>query len=147
MGALTELSLGGGILGAVIKLVAGIFMLWLKNKKNERETYINLTGKQIELAREAREEGGQYFRHTRRVLAWGLCFAFASICILWAVFPGYPILKSGGAQGTEVQLLLFHWQFSRDLGMNVTTGSIVWELIPFMSMILTIYFTPDISKA
>lgn len=133
-------------MGAGIKLLAGMFSLWLKNRRDERDERINLADKQIKAAREARSVDDSYFRHTRRVLAWGVCFTFCVICIVWAFFPGYPILKDIGERGTEINFLLFHWTFSGDLGGTRTTGSIVWELIPFMSMILMTYFTPDISK-
>ena len=139
-------SLGGGIAGAVIKLLAGLLMLWFQNRQADRDERTTLAGKQIAAARMARAAPNEYFSFTRRVLAWTVTFTFCGICLLWAIWPGYPIVTSGGDRGTSLNLLLFTFSVNRDLGVTLTTGAIVWQLIPFLSMILMTYFTPDVSK-
>jgi hypothetical protein len=142
----TAASLGGGLIGAFIKIAAGFLMLWLKNKRDERDERMALADKQIELKKLGPDPNASFVSWTRRLLAWGVCFTFCSICILWALFPGYPIIAQGGTSGSNINLLLFTFKLSRDLGIEYTTGAIVWQLIPFMSMVLMTYFTPDISK-
>jgi len=139
-------TLGGGLIGAIIKIFAGFIMLWLRNKQDERNERLQLADKQIELKKLGPDPNSHWVSYTRRVLAWGVCFTFCAVVLLWATFPGYPIIRSGGQSGTTISLLLFHWDLTRDLGVTETTGSIVWQMIPFMSMILMTYFTPDISK-
>lgn len=139
-------SLGGGLVGAIIKLVAGLIMMWMRNKSEDRVHQLSLAGKQLEAAQMARDTPSEFFSVTRRVLAWSFAFTFCGICLLWALFPGYPILTEGGASGTKINLLLFSYTVDRDLGASRTTGAIVWQLIPFLSMILMTYFTPDVSK-
>lgn len=139
-------SLGGGIAGAIIKILAGLISIWMQNRQEERNERITLAGRQIEAAKMARAAPSEFYSVTRRVLAFTVTFTFCSICILWALWPGYPIVAQGGDRGTSINLLLFNFQLNRDLGITLTTGAIVWQLIPFLSMILMTYFTPDISK-
>lgn len=139
-------SLGGGIAGAIIKIIAGFISIWMQNRQEERNERITLAGRQIEAAEMARIAPNEFYSITRRVLAFTVTFTFCAICLLWAIWPGYPIVTQGGDRGSAINLLLFNFRIDRDLGITLTTGAIVWQLIPFLSMILMTYFTPDISK-
>jgi len=140
-------SLGGGLLGAVIKIIAGLLMVWRQNKQEERHERMQLADKFHKFRAEVGpDSNSEFVSTTRRVLAFSICWTFCAICLLWAIWPGYPIVTTGGDRGTAINLLLFNFSLNRDLGITLTTGAIVWQLIPFMSMILMTYFTPNIAK-
>lgn len=145
--ALGVANLAGGGMGAFIKIAAGLFMLWLKNKREARAERAVLSGKNQDFIKAIRPDpGSEFVSYTRRVLAWSVCWTFCAICLLWAVFPGYPVHAIGGEQSTAVNLLLWSNKVTRDLGNWWTTGAIVWQLTPFVSMVLMTYFTPNVSK-
>jgi hypothetical protein len=147
LGAIGDAAIGGGVIGAAIKLVANLLNIWQQSEQEKRNERIALAGKQAELLAARPDPNNSFVSYTRRVLAWGVCFTFCAVVLLWACFPGYPILAKGGTGGGEVNLFLFHWTTSRDLGIDYTTGAFVWQIVPFMSMILMTYFTPDLRKS
>lgn len=140
-------SLGGGTLGASIKLIAGFIALRARNKLEERRERVSLAGKQYEAAKDLRENpGSDFVSWTRRILAWMFGATFCTVVILWSWWPDVTVYTAhaGGATRTVLWGLL-EWQ-SLPNAKPVSTGSIVWEMIPFISMILGLYFTPNIAK-
>lgn len=147
IGATAAANLIGGSMGAGIKLVAGIIMWWIKSKREDRAERLLHSGKKVDWLQQLRPDPkDDYVRHTRRILAWGVCFTFCFICILWSIFPGYPVFGPGGDSTTTTNLFLWSHKVTTNMGNWWTTGAIVWQLTPFVSMILMTYFTPDISK-
>jgi len=139
-------TLGGGLLGAVIKILAGFFKLWHSNKIEERKERIALVGKQIELKTLGPDPNDNFVSVTRRALAWGMCFTFCAIVLLWAAFPQTVITIPAGGSGWSLNLLLFNFSRDTSLAYTVSTGAIVYSMLPFIGMILMTYFTPDVSK-
>jgi hypothetical protein len=139
-------TLGGGLFGAVIKILAGLFKLWHSNKIEERKERIALVGKQIELKTLGPDPNDNFVSVTRRALAWGMCFTFCAIVLLWAAFPQTVITIPAGGAGWSLNLLLFNFSRDTSLAYTVSTGAIVYSMLPFIGMILMTYFTPDVSK-
>ncbi len=139
-------TLGGGILGAVIKIGAGVLKMWHANKVEEREERIALIGKQIEAKQAGPDPNNGFVSVTRRALAWGMCGTFCAVVILWAVFPQTVITIPGGGSGWGLNLLLFNFSRDTSVGYSISTGSIVYSMLPFLGMIMMTYFTPDVSK-
>jgi hypothetical protein len=139
-------TLGGGAIGAAIKIGAGAFKLWHANRLEERKERIALVGKQIELKTLGPDPSDNFVSVTRRALAWGMCFTFCAVVLLWAAFPQTVISIPAGSSGWGFNLFIFN--FSRDSSMaySVSTGAIVYSMLPFIGMILMTYFTPDVSK-
>ena len=139
-------TLGGGLLGAVIKIGAGIFKLWHQNRLEERKERIALVGKQIELKTLGPDPSDNFVSVTRRALAWGMCFTFCAVVIIWAIFPQTIITIPAGGSGWNLNLLIFSIQREASLAYSISTGSIVYSMLPFIGMILMTYFTPDVSR-
>lgn len=140
-------ALGGGTLGALIKLCAGFIALKARDRVEERRERVSLAGRTYEAAKDLRENpGSDFVSWTRRVLAWMFGLTFCSVVLLWAYYPDVIIYTahSGGAHRSILWGLL-EWQTS-NYAKPVSSGSIVWEMIPFISMILGLYFTPNVAK-
>jgi hypothetical protein len=136
-----------GLLGAGIKLTAGLLTMWLENKRDERAERLSLVGQQIDLLKMRPDPASPYASTTRRVLAFVMCFTFCAVVLLWAIYPHTLILiPDQGSRGWALNLLLFNFSRDTNLAGTVSTGAIVWAMLPFISMILMTYFTPDVSK-
>lgn len=133
-------SMGGGLTGAIIKIVVGYLAAKAEDKKHEREALRGVYDK-------ARHNVNlnPYVSRTRRLLALSICWTFCGVVILWAIFPGKLI--SIPTDKGEISLLYGLVEFTTEQSLlHVSTGSIAWGMIPFMSMVLGLYFTPDIRR-
>lgn len=146
LGQTGSAAIATGGLGAAIKILAGFLKIMYQSKQDQRAHDLALAGKQKEFKKLGPDPNSSFVSWTRRVLAWGFGLTFCTICILWACFPNVEIVKAGGTRTVGFNLLIINFQHTRDLVSTYTSGSIVWELIPFLTMIMMTYMTPDISK-
>lgn len=139
-------NLGGGLLGAGVKILSGLFMLWMQNRREERDERVQLAGKQIELKKLGPDPGNEFVSFTRRVLAFSMCWTFCAVVLLWAVYPQIEITIPFGGSGFDFNFLFFNFSRKTSVEQVVTTGAIVWSMTPFISMILATYFTPNLTE-
>lgn len=143
-------SLAGAGAGAGIKILVGLLKANQIAKDAQHQKDLVMADKKVEAYIKLREQGpnpdSRFVSWTRRVLAWMLAFTFCVVVILFSVFPTVPVAIPDGIREFTVGLFLWDWQGTRDTLAVVSTGSLVWEMIPFMTMILSMYFVPDISK-
>lgn len=138
-------TIGGGILGAGIKLLAGLLSMWMQSRKDDRNERLALADKQIELKKLGPDPNSEFVSFTRRILAFSMCFTFCAVVLLWAAFPNVTLTTPGGATGFHLNLLIFNFQRETSVVHTISTGSIVWSMLPFISMILMTYFTPNLT--
>lgn len=147
-------TLFGGALGAGFKIIASLIAARHRNEMEtaERKTQTRLA--ELNALKDYKKETGPdpnspFTAWTRRLLALSVCWTFCAVVILWACFPSTGVnIPNPAPGGWEFSLLgLVTWSGKTDLATyNVSTGSIVWAMLPFMSMVLTTYFTPDLTK-
>jgi hypothetical protein len=144
-------SLGGGALGAGVKILMSIISAAHRRKLDAEheatERRLAELGLQRQAAEAAIRSDGNFAAWTRRLLALSMCWTFCAIAIVWAIWPTAQITVPHGGAGRRTSILfgLIEWSGAADLA-TVSSGSIVWAMIPFMSMILATYFTPDLTK-
>lgn len=146
--------LGSAAGGAILKGFFGLFQESMQNKHNREMALLNYKKEGNKLDVENFNNADNYTKHTRRVLAWGMCFTYAAILILWAVFPQVEIFtyiepEAGGEQARR-GLTLFGYSLlgienPTDLAnrvVAVTTGHLVVANTYVLSFILGAYFMP-----
>lgn len=139
-------TLGGGLLGAGVKLAAGLLQMWLRNKQEDRNERIALASKQVELKKLGPDPRNAFVSWTRRALALSVCWTFCAVALLWAVFPSEQIVIPFSSSGFDFNFLFFSFSRKASVEQTVSTGAIVWSMIPFISMVMATYFTPNLSK-
>lgn len=143
-------SLAGAGAGSAIKILVGILKAHFTIKEAQFQKEMVLADKATEAYLKLREQGpnpdSRFVSWTRRILAWLLAGTFCTVVILFALFPTVPIAVPDGIREFTMGLLVWDWSGTRDTLSVVSTGSLVWEMIPFLTMILSMYFVPDISK-
>jgi hypothetical protein len=144
-------TLGGGTLGAAIKIAMSLISASHRRKLDAEheatQRRLAELGMQRQAADHAIKSDGGFAAWTRRVLALSVCWTFCAVALLWAAFPTASIVipSAGAGRKTSILFGLIEWTGTADLA-TVSSGSIVWAMIPFMSMILATYFTPDLTK-
>lgn len=147
-------TLGGGAMGAAIKVLMSLVQARADAKKAQAQAQAEIRlaelGKQNE-AREhilANDSVGGFSAWTRRLLALSICWTFCFIAVLWAFFPSTIISIPNTSEGWSMSFLgLLDFQGKAGVGgLSISTGAIVWAMLPFMSMILATYFTPTLKR-
>jgi len=146
-------TLGGGAMGAAIKVLMALVQARADAKKAQAAAQAEIRLAELGKQNEAREQILQndtsgFSSWTRRMLALSICWTFCAIAIVWAIFPTNIIHIPNIADGWSMSLLgLIDFQGKGSMdGLSVSTGSIVWAMLPFMSMILATYFTPTLKR-
>lgn len=147
-------TLGGGAMGAAVKVLMSLVQARADAKKAQAAAQAEIRLAELGKQNEAREQilesdnSGGFSAWTRRMLALSICWTFCAIAIVWALFPTTIVHIPNAADGWTLSLLGlidFSGAGSMD-GLSVSTGSIVWAILPFMSMILATYFTPSLKR-
>lgn len=147
-------TLGGGAMGASVKILMSLVQARADIKKAEAQARAEIRLAELGKQNEARQQildsdnTGGFSAWTRRLLALSICWTFCAIAILWGLFPNTIVSIPNTSEGWSMSLLgLVDFQGQPSMGgLSVSTGSIVWAMIPFMSMILATYFTPTIKR-
>jgi hypothetical protein len=147
-------TLGGGAMGAAVKILMSLVQARVDAKREQAAGQVQVRLAELGRQNEAREQilqsdaGGGFSAWTRRMLALSICWTFCAIAIVWAIFPTTIVSIPNTSEGWSMSLLgLIDFQGRGDMGgLSVSTGSIVWAMLPFMSMILATYFTPTLNR-
>ena len=147
-------TLGGGAMGAAIKVLMSLVQARTDAKKAQAQAQAEIRLAELGKQNEARQQildndnSGGFSAWTRRMLALSICWTFCAIAVLWAIFPTTIIHIPNVFEGWSMSILgLIDFQGRGDMGgLSVSTGSIVWAMLPFMSMILATYFTPTLQR-
>ena len=146
-------TLGGGAMGAAVKVLMSLVQARADAKKAQAAAQAEIRLAELGKQNEAREQilqsdTGGFSSVTRRMLALSICWTFCAIAIVWAIFPTTIIHIPNTSDGWSMSLLgLIDFQGKPGVGgLSVSTGSIVWAMLPLMSMILATYFTPTLKR-
>lgn len=146
-------TLGGGAMGAAVKVLMSLVQARADTKKAQAAAQAEIRLAELGKQNEAREQilqsdTGGFSSVTRRMLALSICWTFCAIAVIWAIFPTTIVHIPNTAEGWSMSLLgLIDFQGKPGVGgLSVSTGSIVWAMLPFMSMILATYFTPTLKR-
>ena len=147
-------TLGGGMMGAVIKILMSLVQLRANNAQRSAEIQRDIRLAELNAQVQAREtiltsdDKGGFSAWTRRLLALSVCWTLCAIAIMWAIDPAETVQVPRQVQGWAFSFLgLVDFQGKETATASASsTGSIVWAMLPFMSMILTTYFTPSLSS-
>lgn len=147
-------TLGGGAMGAAIKVLMSLVQARVDAKKAQSQAQADIRLAELGKQNEARQQildndnSGGFSSVTRRMLALSICWTFCAIAIVWALFPTTIVHIPNTADGWSMSILgLFDFSGKPGVGgLSVSTGSIVWAMLPFMSMILATYFTPTLKR-
>ena len=146
-------TLGGGAMGAAVKVLMSLVQARADAKKAQAAAQAEIRLAELGKQNEAREQilqsdTGGFSSVTRRMLALSICWTFCAIAVIWAIFPTTIVHIPNTAEGWSMSLLgLIDFQGKPGVGgLSVSTGSIVWAMLPFMSMILATYFTPTLKR-
>lgn len=147
-------TLGGGAMGAAVKVLMALVQARVDAKREQQRGQVEVRLAELGKQNEAREQilandsAGGFSAWTRRMLALSICWTFCAIAVLWALFPTTIVSIPNSSDGWSMSLLgLVDFQGRGDMGgLSVSTGAIVWAMLPFMSMILATYFTPTLAR-
>jgi len=146
-------TLGGGAMGAAVKVLMSLVQARADAKKAQAAAQAEIRLAELGKQNEARQtilehDTGGFSSWTRRMLALSICWTFCAIAVIWALFPTTIVHIPNTAEGWSMSILgLFDFQGKPGVGgLSVSTGSIVWAMLPFMSMILATYFTPTLKR-
>jgi hypothetical protein len=147
--------LGSAAGGAVLKGVFGLIQEWLSGNREREQALIDAAAKREEYHGNRFQKADNYTKHTRRVLAWGMCFTYAAILVLWAIFPQVEVatfvdFQSGGSEQAVRGLQLFGYSLMgvetptnlANRVIHVTTGHLVMANTYVLAFILGAYFMP-----
>ena len=141
-------------MGAAVKILMSLVQARVDAKREQAAGQVQVRLAELGRQNEAREQilksdaGGGFSAWTRRMLALSICWTFCAIAVIWALFPTTIIHIPNIADGWSMSILgLLDFQGKPGVGgLSVSTGSIVWAMLPFMSMILATYFTPTLNR-
>jgi hypothetical protein len=146
-------TLGGGAMGVAASILMSLVQARSDAKKAQAAAQAEIRLAELGKQNEAREQilqsdTGGFSSVTRRMLALSICWTFCAIAVIWAIFPTTIVHIPNTADGWSMSLLgLIDFQGKPGVGgLSVSTGSIVWAMLPFMSMILATYFTPTLQR-
>lgn len=141
-------------MGAAVTVLMSLVQARADAKKAQAAAQAEIRLAELGKQNEAREQilkddaGGGFSAWTRRMLALSICWTFCAIAVIWALFPTTIVSIPNTSDGWSMSILgLIDFQGRGDMGgLSVSTGSIVWAMLPFMSMILATYFTPTLKR-
>jgi hypothetical protein len=140
-------------MGAAVKVLMSLVQARADAKKAQAAAQAEIRLAELGKQNEARQtilehDTGGFSSWTRRMLALSICWTFCAIAVIWALFPTTVINIPNTSDGWSMSILgLIDFNGKANMGgLSISTGSIVWAMLPFMSMILATYFTPNLKR-
>ena len=142
--------IGSAASGSAIKIAAGLFQNWFDSaaEKRQAEHEREMARYDINIRDYEVRTANPYTNHTRRRLAYGVCFTLCAIAAYCTLFPDIvffatPISPSE-PQSYSILFGLFEWSGRTPSveAVVITSGEMAYKFVHAAIMYLGFYFTP-----
>ncbi len=142
--------IGSAAAGSAIKIVAGLLQNWFDAAAERRKAkhMRQMAKRKVDLQSYELQTNNPHVNHTRRRLAYGVCFTLCSIAAYCTAFPDivFFTLPVSPGEPTEYSILfgLIEWKGKTPTveTIVITTGTMAYQFVHAAIMYLGFYFTP-----